>query len=86
MKHCLLWTMIVLSPITYAQSIECEYNYGKKIVIDSKNENKVHEQINNHTLIHVENTTTFSEVEDYIVLSNDKYNVTYALTCNRETK
>lgn len=87
MKHYLLWMMMVVSSITHAQTIECDYDFGnKQIMIDSQGRQQIHTQVNKNTLVHVQDTTNFNEVEDYIVLTQDQYKMTYSLDCKRATK
>lgn len=55
-------------------------------MIDSQGRQQIHTQVNKNTLVHVQDTTNFNEVEDYIVLTQDQYKMTYALDCKRATK
>ena len=87
MKHYLLWTMMVVSSITHAQTYECDYDFGnKQITIEAMGKQQIHTQVNENTLVHVQDTNNLNIVEDYIVLTQAQYKMTYALDCKRATK
>ncbi len=81
MKTQILWMILFTTP-TYAQ-IECYYN-NKKIIIKEQEikQQKVHIQEKNK-VIHIENVLNFSEVDDYVNVSDSKYNITYSLKCEK---
>lgn len=87
MKHYLLWTMMVVSSITHAQTYECDYDFGnKQIILEAQGQQQIHTQVNQNTLVHVQDTNNLNLVDDYIVLTQDQYKMTYALDCKRATK
>lgn len=88
MKTVLLTLFMTCS--AYAGTITCEYNFGNDSVslgFAPHQQQTLERRFNMKGLryvVHVENIKVPNEVDDYIIIENDKqHRITYALKCNK---
>ena len=85
MKNLLLWMiMVTSSAMANGDTLECEYNFGKSLTIETLE--KTYLKDTGGMKIYVHNTQSPSELSDYVQLYNEEYKITYALVCNKESK